>query len=74
MVAVWVAAVSVVAVGLQWGLRHTMAGKAVRAVAQDRRREEGPGGRGFGEQSREHLHATALLDGKARDVDVRPRP
>jgi len=30
-------AVSVVAVGLQWGLRHTMAGKAVRAVAQDRR-------------------------------------
>ncbi len=31
------AAVSLVAVGLQWGLRHTMAGKAVRAVAQDRR-------------------------------------
>ena len=30
-------AVSVVAVGLHWGLRHTMAGKAVRAVAQDRR-------------------------------------
>lgn len=30
-------AVTLVAVALQWGLRHTMAGKAVRAVAQDRR-------------------------------------
>ena len=31
------AAVTAVAVFLQWGLRHTMTGKAVRAVAQDRR-------------------------------------
>jgi branched-chain amino acid transport system permease protein len=31
------AAVSVVAAGLQWALRYTMMGKAVRAVAQDRR-------------------------------------
>lgn len=31
------AAVTVVAVALQWGLRNTMTGKAVRAVAQDRR-------------------------------------
>ena len=31
------AAVSLVTVGLQWALRHTMTGRAVRAVAQDRR-------------------------------------
>lgn len=31
------AAVTVVAALLQWGLRHTMIGKAVQAVAQDRR-------------------------------------
>ena len=30
-------AACLVAAGLHWGLRHTMAGKAVRAVAQDRR-------------------------------------
>ena len=30
-------AVSVAAAGLQWGLRHTMLGRSVRAVAQDRR-------------------------------------
>lgn len=31
------AAVTLVAIGLQWGLRSTMIGKAVQAVAQDRR-------------------------------------
>ena len=31
------AAVSVIAAGLQWALRNTITGKAVRAVAQDRR-------------------------------------
>ncbi len=30
-------AVTLVAIGLQWGLRHTMMGRSVRAVAQDRR-------------------------------------